>query len=525
MRPFWIIAAILIGVTCAHAQGAYKFDLEDRRLAKGRVFEDADRDGKHARGEKLLAGVKVSNGKEIAVTDEKGRYALPYDDTTTFFVIKPAGYAAPNSGHMLPQFYYHHFPEGSPDLKYQGLGPTGKLPKSIDFPLYRQDEPETFKAILFADPQPKNQTDIDYVAHDVVEELIGTDASFGVTLGDIMGDRLNLFESQNAAIALIGIPWYNVVGNHDINFDAPSDFASNSTFRKVFGPPYYSFDYGSTHFLVLDNVIWYPATPEKKRHYRGGIDDAQMAFIQNDLALIPEDQLVVLLMHIPLTGTDNREDLFRLIEQRPYTFSVSGHTHTQQHIYLTGEDGWMGAEPHHHMINVTVSGSWWSGMKNEVGIPHTTMRDGAPNGYSIVTFDGSGYDVTYKAAGHPADYQMNIYAPEAVTSAGADTTEVFVNVFAGSAGSLVEMRLGDTAPWTPMTFAPDRLDPLYAQVRPREDEIPTLRRKSRAARPTRHGWIATLPKAPPVGTHLIQVRTTDVFGKTYQDHRVIRIEN
>lgn len=517
------IALVLIAAGTAEGAGAYRFDLGDKKLARGRVFHDANGNGKHDRGERLMSGVRVSNGREIALTDAKGRYALPYDDTTTFFVIKPSGYRTPVSEDMLPRFYYHHFPNGSPDLKYSGLAPTGKLPKSIDFPLYPQEEPDTFKAILFADTQPRNQEEIDYIAHDVVEELIGTDASFGVTLGDIMFDRLDLFGSLNATIGLIGIPWYNVVGNHDINFDAASEFDSNSTFRQVYGPPYHAFDHGNVHFLVIDNVNWFPATPEKKRHYKGGLHPDQLTFIENDLALIPEDQLLVIFMHVPLFGMDDRESLFRLIEDRPFTFSVSGHTHWQAHIYFTEEDGWRGAEPHHHLVNVTVSGSWWSGMKNELGIPHTTMRDGAPNGYSIVTFDEHGYDVTYKAAGHPADYQMNIYAPEVVASAGADTVEVFVNVFAGSAGSTVEMRLGETGPWTPMTFVPDRIDPLYAQIRAREDDVTSLRRKSRSARSTRHGWVATLPASPPPGTHLIHVRTTDVFGKTYADGRIIRI--
>ena len=520
-----LLAAILTLATAGQTYTApYEFDLRDKSLAKGLVFEDANLNRKYDRGELLLSGIKVSNGSEIAVTDSKGRYALPYDDRTTFFVIKPSGYATPLSEHKIPQFYRHHFPEGSPGLKYMGISPTGKLPKSIDFPLNPQDEPDTFKAILFADPQPRNQTEIDYVTHDVVEELISTDATFGVTLGDIMSDRLDLFGSQNAAIGLIGIPWYNVVGNHDINFDAKDEFDSNSSFRNVYGPPYYSFDYGEAHFLVIDNIESYPATPDRKRGYNPALNRTQMAFIENDLALIPEDQLLVIFMHVPVMFMHDKEVLFRLIENRPFTFSVSGHTHVQEHRFLIEEDGWRGPDPHHHMINVTVSGSWWSGMKNEVGIPHTTMRDGAPNGYSIVTFDKNGYDVTFKAAGHPPGYQMNIYAPEMVTSAGADTTEVFVNVFAGSAGSLVEMRLAD-GPWVPMTFAPDRRDPLYAEVRPRENQIEFLKRKSRDAAPTKHGWTGLLPASPPAGTHLIQVRTTDMFGKTYSDHRIIRIQD
>ena len=45
-----------------------------------------------------------------------------------------------------------------------------------------------FRAILFGDPQPCDQKEVDYISRDVVSDLIGTDASFGVTLGDIVND-------------------------------------------------------------------------------------------------------------------------------------------------------------------------------------------------------------------------------------------------------------------------------------------------------------------------------------------------
>ena len=75
---------------------------------------------------------------------------------------------------------------------------------------------------------------------------------------------------------------------------------------------------------------------------------------------IPGDQLVVLLMHIPLHNIDNRQELYRLIEKRPFCMSVSAHRHFHQHLFIDQEDGWLGPAPHHHVINVTVSGSWWS---------------------------------------------------------------------------------------------------------------------------------------------------------------------
>ena len=55
---------------------------------------------------------------------------------------------------------------------------------------------------------------------DVIEPLVAENkaigATFGVTLGDVVFDDLSVFEPMNRAVALLDIPWYNVIGNHDI---------------------------------------------------------------------------------------------------------------------------------------------------------------------------------------------------------------------------------------------------------------------------------------------------------------------
>ncbi len=515
-----IIAIFQFSCTTQHSSS---FDFSDDSLAKGVVYHDKNINQIFDSGDKLLSGIRVSNGQDIVLTDSKGRYALPYDEETIFFVIKPEGWRTLFDENNLPQFYYIHQPDGSPDYKYPGIQPTEALPDSINFPLYKQQEPSKFEAILFGDTQTRNQQEIDYIAHDVVEELIGYDASFGITLGDLVYNDLTFFNSLTKTIGLIGIPWYNVSGNHDINFDSPDDFHSNETFKSVFGPPYYSFDYGKVHFIVLDDIEWTGDTPEKKGSYRGGLDEKQMNFIRNDLALISEEQMVVLFMHIPLTNVNNRQDLYRLIESRPFSLSISGHTHTQEHRFITREDGWQGPEPHHHFVNVTVCGSWWQGAPDERGIPHATMSDGAPNGYSFVSFDGHSYDIAYKAAGYPADYQMNIFAPEEITVNEAGLTEIVVNVFAGSERSRVEMRLGDTGEWITLTRV-TRQDPYFLKMKVLEQsQTPPPGRKLPMANDSDHIWQARLAPNPEPGTHLLHVRTTDMFGKTFTDFQVIRI--
>jgi hypothetical protein len=497
-------------------------------LARGHVFLDRDGDEMRDLGEPGLGGVGVSNGRDIVTTDATGYYELAVDDDTIVFVLKPRGFRTPVDDNQLPRFYYIHKPAGSPPLRYPGVEPTGPLPAAIDFPLYPQSEPEQFHALLFGDTQPRNQEEIDYIAHDIVEQLIETDASFSVTLGDIMYDDISLFESLNRTIALIGIPWYNVVGNHDLNFDAPDDRLSDETFEASYGPPYYSFDHGPVHFLVLDDVIWKGPVTDPDEYpggnYIGGFDERQLQFVANDLARIPDDQLVVLMMHIPLTAAfedDLRQRLYRLIEPRPFTLSISAHHHAHEHRFLTRDDGWRGPEPHHHMITVTTCGSWWTGAPDETGIPHATQYDGTPNGWAVISFDGHEYTIDYRAARRPASEQMLIWAPEVI--ARGDAAEFFVNVYNGSERSAVEFRLGDRT-WRPMERTV-RPDPYFLALKVLEEsDTPPPGRRLPEEVDSPHLWRGVLPDDVPAGTHLVEVRTTDMWGREYRDWRVIRVD-
>lgn len=484
------------------------------------------------RGEWGVRGVAVSNGREVVRTDWRGRYRLPVDGDAAIFLIKPRGYATPLSPDRLPRFYYLHKPDGSPrHLEHPGVEPTGPLPESIDFPLIRASESDRFRVLLFGDTQPYTLEEVDFLSHDVIEPLIGSDVAFGMTLGDLVGDDLSLFEPLNRAIARIGAPWYNVLGNHDVNPRARGDADSDESFERVYGPPTYAFQVGRVHFAVLDDVIYGGWNEEAQRPggYELGLREDQIAFLRNYLATVPRRDLVVLAMHIPIGGRERdafaeRKALFDALSGHPHVLSLSAHTHTQYHHFFDERDGVPAGHAHHHLNQATTSGSWWLGALDEVGIPHATMRDGAPNGYSIVSFDGNAYRVDFRAARRPADYQMNVIAPDAVRAADAGATEVIVNVFAGSDRSVVEMRLGVTDGWRPLEKVLRR-DPLYAALVEREGA--REQRDGFALPPpevSRHLWAGVLPADPPPGTAVIEVRTRDMFGRVYTAHRLIRIE-
>lgn len=518
MRRICVMACVL--GTCG---GLGLADQSRTATASGVVFHDSNRNGVRDPGEDGLKDIRVSNGREIVPTNQNGGYRLPVDDDTILFVIKPRGWMTPLSELNLPRFYYIHKPNGSPKLRYPGVAPTGPLPESIDFPLYPHKEPDRFRVIVFGDTQPNSIQDINYLAHDVVEEVIGTEAAFGFTLGDLVNNGLNLFEPLNRTVAHIGLPWYNVLGNHDENYDSPDDCHSDESFERVYGPSYYSFDYGAVHFIVLDDVIWHGATETEKGRYTAGLGEQQLAFVRNDLALLPKEQLVVLTMHIPITQIHERKELFGLLAQHAHTLSLSAHTHIQQHLFLGAAHDWPARKAHHHMNVATACGCWWRGAPDESGLPHATMADGAPNGWTLVTFDDNRYSAVFRAARRPADYQMSIYAPESVAPDKAAQTEVLVNVFNGSQRSMVEMRFGN-GDWFELERVA-REDPYHAAIkRAEESEHPPHGRKLPNVMKSPHIWRGVLPAGPSPGTHLIEVRTTDMFGGTHFGRRIIRIE-
>ncbi len=517
-RCFTVLVLFIAGFFFANLSRA-----ESIPMARGYVFEDQNLNGIRDQGERGLPQILVSNQREITVTNKDGSWELPVQDDTIFFVLKPSGWMTPVNSHNLPRFYYIHKPKGSPNLKFEGVKPTGPLPASINFPLHRQTEPLQFQAVFFGDPQPRDQKELDYIARDVVEELIGTQAKFGVTLGDILFDDLSLFDRSNEIISQIGIPWYNVIGNHDLNFDGSNDRASDETFHRHFGPNYFAYEYGPVVFVALDNVKWNGAKPKGTGTYTSWLGKEQLGFLKALLPRIPKKKLILFMMHIPIYQTLDREELFRLIEDRPYTMSISGHTHWHGHRFLGEEEGWKGEKPHHHVINVTVSGSWWSGAPDELGIPHAMMSDGGPNGYTIFNFDREKAVIDYKAARRPANYQMNVLAPSEVAFDADSPNFVYVNVFNGSDRSTVRMRVGRTGKWVALKKVLEQ-DPYLIALKKQEKERPEmLGRKLPVPKKSDHLWKAVLPDGLPAGEHLISVQTEDMWGRIFHASRSIRV--
>ncbi len=525
-----------------------------RDTVNGVVFES--RTGAVARqaGDPGLAGVLVSNGREAVRTGSDGAYSLPAVDGAAIFVIKPSGYSVPlDAATRLPRFSYIYQPEGTPqnlELLYPGLEPSGPLPESVDFALIRANEQRRFDAVLFADPQPESQAEIDFIREDVANGLTGTGAAFGITAGDIMFDDLSLYGRYNRIIGQIGLPWWNLPGNHDLNFEAPGSRYSRETYKRIFGANYYAFEYGNTLFLMLDNVEYLGADPTKPRRagkYRGFFGERQLAFIANVLKETPATRLVAAFMHIPLKNyldPDNptmnvadRAEFLALLAGRN-SVSFAGHTHTTEHHYFGPADGYAGSEPHHHHVLTAVSGSWWSGPLDRRGIASADSRDGTPHGFHILSVDDGAYTTRFVPANEPNARQMRIsiaadfhFGPDVFREfrAGQMRTSplsqdqlaaaaLIVNVFDGGPKTMVRYQTGASSPVAMKRES--RPDPFVEEVfgRNRETIKPWVK-----AEPSSHVWTARLPSDLQPGAHAIDVHVADEYGRDHHDRLILEV--
>ena len=70
-------------------------DAEDQSTITGHVFDDANKNSTHDKGEKGIEGVKVTNGRDVTTTDANGRYTLPVYEDMNVSVTQPAGWQVP----------------------------------------------------------------------------------------------------------------------------------------------------------------------------------------------------------------------------------------------------------------------------------------------------------------------------------------------------------------------------------------------------------------------------------------------
>ncbi|MGQ0456690.1 MAG: calcineurin-like phosphoesterase C-terminal domain-containing protein [Hyphomicrobium sp.] len=496
--------------------------------AQGVVFEDRSFSGVRRRSDRGVAGVMVSNGCDVAVTDAEGRWSLPVAPGDHVFVVKPSGWTSgPNRG--VPRFSYR-CPASAPP------------PSSIEFPLLRQREPSRFEALLFADTQAANPIELEYVRRDLMRCAHGSGAAFALHHGDAMGDDLSLLARYRRILEDTGLTWHHCPGNHDLDLDAADPAKGFETWTREIGPTHYAFEHGGALFFLLNNVDYLgrdAATPDGRR-YRGRIGARQLRFVDNVLRHTPEHRLVVVSMHIPLVSFDapesradttaDRAALLRLLVRRPHTISFAGHSHTTEHHDLGPEYGFDRGAPHRHHVLTAASGSWWSGPPDADGAPTAVSRDGSPRGYHVLSVDGHCATTRFHPLTAEASPQLRVMlrtndprerAPGApLRRAALSDAELVVNAFDGGPATHVTFEFPGLSPSPQAMTRTSAHDPHVVES---YDRHRALCKPWVAAAPSSHLWTSPLPRDLSIGVHEAIIRVTGEFGRESSTRATIEI--
>jgi len=342
-----------------------------------------------------IRGVAVSDGRMVAQTNSSGEFELISGTDRDFvFVSMPVGYEIQKQANGSASFF-------------QKIDRT-KSEQNISFDLKKSaNSDENHHFLLLSDTQIQDAYEADQLLTIAAPDVQKTIASlndpniFGIGCGDLVFDKLELFKEYNQSIQMYDIPFFQVVGNHDMDFGGRSDSTTTGTFKGHFGPTYYSWNRGEVHYVVLDDVFYLGVGTK----YIGHIPEEQLAWLEQDLKLVEKGKTVVVSLHIPsytgavtrypdrdtLGGTvSNREHLYRMLEGYN-AHLMSGHTHFN--------DNMINGHVYEH-CHGTVCGAWWSG---------PICHDGTPNGYAVYESKGSELQWKYKGTGLDINEQFRVY--------------------------------------------------------------------------------------------------------------------
>lgn len=358
---------------------------------------DKNLKGRVTSGKKGIKGVVVSDGYNVVATDDKGKYEFElHPEAVSIFISTPAGYEFIHENNIARHYKL------AKDISFK---------KDVDFvlkPIGKDDNEHQF--FIWADPQVKNANDVEKMMSQSVpdvQKLVAAAGSgailHGITVGDIVWDELKLFDDYSNAVDKMGIPFFQCIGNHDMDYDKGGDEASDDTFQQTFGPTCYSFNRGQVHYVVMDNVRYLG----KDREYDGYFQQYQLEWLKKDLSFVPKGKLIILCVHIPVhKGVKNNNDLYAILEDRKVHI-MSGHTHYHENVIKDN------IYEHNHG---TVCGAWWTG---------PICGDGTPCGYGVYTVKGTELKWHYQSTGENVDHQMKIF----MNDYNAKEKQVLVNIW------------------------------------------------------------------------------------------------
>lgn len=279
------------------------------RLVSGVVYDDANRNGRRDAGENGLAGVVVTDLRDVTTTGADGAYRLSAaPDAAVISVSLPDGFT--------PQGRSWRLLEGTAPSAATNVaaGTAGAPAMTIDFALVRRPAGKSF-TFLHASDTHLSEASLPRMRllRALVEEKR---PDFVIITGDLVRDALRVGEKEArgyyellaAELAKFTVPVFVVPGNHDIfgieraqslvGRDHP--MYGRALCRSYVGPEYFSFTWGGIHFVGLQSVDF------EDTQYYGHVDAAQLEWMRRDLAQVPAAVPVVTFNHIPFVSAVER---------------------------------------------------------------------------------------------------------------------------------------------------------------------------------------------------------------------------
>ncbi|MGM9717643.1 MAG: calcineurin-like phosphoesterase C-terminal domain-containing protein [Prevotella sp.] len=393
--------------------------------------------GRVASEEGGIKGVVVSDGVEVAETDEDGIYQLKSDKKWGYvFISIPSGYEVSSDG-VLPQFF-------------QRLKANAGVPERQDFTLTKVSGQDTYKVLMLGDMHLANRTADLSQFSDFTADLNNYRSAhpgekmYAIALGDMTWDLY--WYSNNFAIPeylntinkqVKDLQIFHTIGNHDYDYKAVNDFDAESKYTNYIAPVYYSFNIGKIHYVVIDDIDCDSYDGTTSRNYEKRISPEQLSWLAKDLAYVDKSTPLVVVMHAQLFypsesdgfkvdhDVTNTAQFLNLLKGYKVNI-VTGHTH--MNFNVTPESPvTQGQEIYEHNTGAICASWWWSDYLTP-GI-HISL-DGTPGGYAIWDVSGTNLQWIYKATGTSEDYQFRSYDLNKVHFSLADVPQMPSNISA-----------------------------------------------------------------------------------------------
>lgn len=378
--------------------------------------------------------IVISDGYEFTVTDEEGKYNLVSEKANGYVFAQTPANAVARVDRAIPQFFVHVSHD------------TGAV-ETADFRFDSCDNSK-HRVIVVTDLHlSDNMMDADwscteYFMPDLNATIDRTDVPCYIfTAGDQTTESRwaygDLYDWREY-ISGWKCPIYHCMGNHDNNPKyVAADFESESTYKQVIGPNWYSLDIGGVHYVVLDDIVYDNSPATSSRGYYVRVARHQLDYLKKDLAKVDPSTPVVVFSHSPFFLTrgveqvtprfESYEDIYDLVNCLDGFHEVhflAGHTHVNHNMVV--RPGFM-----EHNIAAS-SGSTWlceyhTGTRTHLG------RDGVIGGYQI--WDASGRELSWvhKSLGRPVEQgQFHVVDLNLVPEVWRETTvenAVLINVY------------------------------------------------------------------------------------------------